>query len=157
MFENKVNKKLKRERDVATQQNEALSDHLHNHQQTIEVMGEALERKDKQLMEFVDRIHETLGGDVTPTCESETLDALRETRAHADLYRNIRKVLAGQYDAEEALCKRLACALGCSQWDAETLIRRASNLGVSNRQLTGELASSREDLKAAARNMGWED
>lgn len=142
MFKNKADKALIRERDLAREQSTLMSDHLANHQSQIEIMAEVIEKKDKQILDFISRIHETIGGDMTPTTEDETLAILREQRAHADLYRNIREVLAGRYDADASLLRNLACALGCSQFDSDSVIRRGSSLAVSNRQMKSDLANA---------------
>jgi len=146
MFKNfKENKALKRQRNLADDHAERLSDRLAQFQTVIEIQAEALSRKDAEMDAFVAKLHATMG--VPVSTEEDTFESLRTQRAHADLYRNIRAVLAGRYDADDALMRRLACAMGCSQWDSGSLVRRASNLAVGNRKLELDLAQARARIE----------
>lgn len=139
---NRVNKRLKRERDEAVRQAEQMGAQLENHQRTIEVMGEALTEKDTASAEFVGRLHETMGGAQALTCEGDALARLRVLRAHADQYIAIRDVLAGRFDPSVAVLKRVACAVGCAQFDVETVVERAGQIAQANTASKRELATA---------------
>jgi hypothetical protein len=124
-----------------------LEKRLYEMQTTVEVQSDALNQKDVALMEFVHKLHETMGGEKKLTCEEDALARLRVLRDQSDRYLAIRSVIRGDYDAEEALLKRLACSLGCSQFDVENVIKRAGVLaGVlsENVGLKHELRNSKD-------------
>lgn len=131
-------------------QNDDLSDRLAEFQTQVEVAAEALTRKDVELLEFISRLHETMGGidgsRSAPKNEAEALDDLRDIREGADQYMAVLDVINGVFDADEHLLKRMACAAGCSQWDADTVIKRVGYLAAmqsTNAGLQRELAASR--------------
>lgn len=129
---------------------DAMGDRLHDHQVQIEVMGEALTRKDDDNLAFVHRLHETMGGDQKLMCEGDALARLRVLRGQSDKYLDMVAAMRGDYDAEGALLRRLACALGCAQFDLDTIVKRAAQLASElpkNVKLTRELEEKRQKVE----------
>ena len=124
-----------------------MSTRLHDHQRQIEVMGEALNRKDGELLKFVDKLHENMGGTLKLSCEADALSRLRVIRDQAERYTAIMDVIHGTYDADETLRKRIACALGTASFDVHNIISRAGNLAAAHSR---ELALKRELADAKA-------
>ena len=98
-------------------------------------------------------MHETIG-DVkylkSPKNEEQALDRMRRIREKSDKYQAICEVMAGNFDADEHLLKRLACAVGCSQFDVETVVARAGQLAAVNATNAGlqrELAGERQKVE----------
>lgn len=132
------------------EENNKLSDRLFEFQTQIEVMGEALEMAEKRMLRFIDQLHNTMGGASVPTCEAEALDALRFIRGRADKYVAIREVLAGRFDPDQAILRRIACAVGTSQLDIESVIKRAgqlSQVNSKNAELTRDLVRARQEIE----------
>lgn len=128
----------------------AMSERLHEAQVRIEVMAKALEQKDEALMEFVGKLHENMGGELKLTCEADAMARLRVIRAQAERYTAIMDVIDGRYDADEALLKRVACALGTSQFDVNSIISQAGHLaGVmsKNAELTLRVAKMQQEIE----------
>lgn len=128
----RLNKQLKQ---VAALR-DAMSDRLHEAQVQIEVMAQALDQKDAELMAFVGRLHENMGGELRLESEGDALARLRVIRAQAEMFTAIMDVIEGRYDADQALLKRVACALGISQFDVNSVISQAGRLaGAHSREL----------------------
>lgn len=108
-----------------------MSERLHEMQVTVEVQSEALTQKDVELMEFVHKLHETMGGEKRLNSEADALARLRELRGNSDTYLAIRAVIRGNYDPDAELLRRLACAVGTSQLDVDSVIRRAAQLSTA--------------------------
>lgn len=128
---------------------DAMGDKLHDHQVQIEVMGEALTQKDNDMLAFVHRLHETMGGNQKLTCEGDAMARLRVLRSHSDQYIAIMDVVNGNYCADFTLRKRIACSLGCAQFDTETIVKRASHLAgelPKNIELTRELGEKEQEI-----------
>lgn len=128
---------------------DAMEERLHEHQVQIEVMGEALTRKDDEMLAFVHRLHETMGGDQKLMCEGDALARLRVLRSQSDQYTAIMDAVNGRYCADIALRKRLACSLGCAQFDADTITKRAIQLAgelSKNGELTRELGEKEQEI-----------
>lgn len=123
---------------------------LLNAQRTVEVMGASLTQKDNAFIEFIDQIHNVMGGTMRITSEADAMKRLRELRAHADQYVAIREVLAGRFDPDAQLLKQIACAAGCSQFDIDSLRNRVSHLaGVlgENVKLSNELRAAKAKIE----------
>lgn len=126
-----------------------MSDRLAEFQIQIEVAAEALAQKDAELFEFIERLHNTMGGLTRPTCESDALDRLRVIRAQADKYVVIRDALAGRIDPDAMLIRNLACAMGTAELNAVAIIARAQTLVKTNHlntQLVQEVKSLQRQL-----------
>lgn len=131
------------------EQNEQLSQRCAEHQTTVEVAIAAMERKDKELMEFIHKLHNTMGGDSVPTCEAEALAQLRVIRGRADKYLAIREVLAGRFNPDEHVLRRIACAVGTSHLDLDSVVERAGQLSqvhVKNAELFRELTEANQRI-----------
>lgn len=120
---------------------DAMSERLFEAQTQIEVMGEALNRKDGELLKFVDKLHENMGGTLKLTCEADALSRLRVIRDQAERYTAIMDVIHGTYDADKTMLKRVACALGTADFDVHNIISQAGNLAAAHSR---ELALKRE-------------
>ena len=143
-------KRLLDENNTLREQNEQLSKHCADHQTYVEVAAEALERKDQELMAFIHKLHNTMGGEHVPTCEAEALEALRLIRGRADKYLAIREVLAGKFDPDQAILRRIACSVGTSQLDIDSVVERAgelSNVHVKNAEMFRELVEARRRIE----------
>lgn len=145
MFGSSNRKTWREEAARLLESNEKLSDRLAEFQIQIEVMGEVLEQKDQRMMEFIDQLHNTMGGERAPTCEAEALNDLRMIRARSDMYVAIREVLAGRFSPDQAILRRIAGAVGTSQLDIESVVNRAGQLS----QVHSENAGLRRDLVLA--------
>ncbi len=127
-----------------------MEERLMEHQATVEVMADALEQKDVALGDFILELHEGMGGEVVPKNKGATLERLRQIRDGYDRYTAIREVMAGMYSMEAGFLKRLACALGCAQWDVETILGRAGILSgahVKNAELYRELTLEKQKVR----------
>lgn len=145
--------RLWRERATAIAQRDALSNRLAEFQIQVEVAALALEQKDLEMFKFVGCLHETMGGETRPMCETEALARLRVIRAQADKYLAIRDALAGSLDVDAVLLRRLACAMGTSQIDCEAVIGRANALAkvnVTNGELTRTIARMQAEMDRCA-------
>lgn len=124
-----------------------MAERLHEMQVTVEVQSEALTQKDEELMKFVALLHETMGGEKKLRTEADALSQLRLLRGQSDTYLAIRAAIRGDYDPDAALLRRLACSLGTSQLDVESVIARAAQLSTvlaKNAGLEYELRNSKE-------------
>ena len=137
--------RLWRVRATAIAQRDAMADRLAEFQIQVEVAAQALDKKEIELFDFIGRLHNTMGGETQPANESEALDRLRVIRAQADNYLTIRGALAGNLDVDAVLLKRLACAMGTSALDVESVIGRANALAKVN-VANGELVRENEQL-----------
>ena len=131
-----------------------MSDRLHEHQTQIEVMSEALNQKDTNMLELVGRLHENMGGTRVPKNEDDALVRLRSIRAQADRYQEIIAMVHGEYDADNALLKRVACALGTADFEVNHIISRAGHLAAAHSR---ELALKRELAEAKTEIAELED
>jgi hypothetical protein len=141
-----------REMMKAAEQLDAMSERLFEAQTQIEVMADALEQKDKALLEFVGRLHENMGGDLKLDSEAAALSRLRVIREQAERFTAIMDVVEGRYGADEQLLKRVACALGTSNFSAANVISRASQLAGAHLkviQLERQVASMQQELDEA--------
>lgn len=130
------------------EENEQLSERCEEHRVTASVATEAME---KEISAFVLHLHEAIGGEVPPTNEGELLEVIRRVREDADSYRAIRDVMGGKFKPDVMLLKRIACAVGTSQFDAETVIGRAGILSgahVKNAELFRELTVANQKIEA---------
>jgi hypothetical protein len=109
-----------------------MGERLHEHQTQIEVMAEALNQKDVAMLEFIGKLHENMGGTRTLKTEDEALARLRTIRAAADRYYAIIDMMRGDYDADAALLKRVACALGTADFESNHIINRAGYLAAAH-------------------------
>lgn len=142
--------KVRKQLIEANVQRDSMSEQLYTHQRTIEVMADTLEQKDAALLEFVGRLHENMGGELKLTCEGDALARLRVIRAQAERYTAILDMIHGSYDADEALLKRVACALGTSQLDVNSIISRAGHLAGAqskNIELTLKIAEMQQEIE----------
>lgn len=149
MFRRK--KKRDQELQELRDQNEQLSTRCAEHQTHVEVANEAMNRNEAALMEFLRRLHHTMGGKKEPTCEEDTIADLRRIRAQSDMYLNIRAMLAGRFNADEALVRRIACAVGTSMLDVDSVVERAGQLSqvhAENIRLNQELEKAQRRIEA---------
>ena len=105
---------------------EQQSERLFEMQTTIEVQAEALEKSDRQLMDFVGKLGEIMGGEVAN--EEGAIARLEQLRRKADRLDAVAKVLDGNYSPDEAFRRDLACALRRKDADYAGLLLRAAEL-----------------------------
>ena len=105
---------------------EQQSERLFEMQTTIEVQAEALEKSDRQLMDFVGKLGEIMGGEVAN--EEGAIARLEQLRRKADRLDAVAKVLDGNYSPDEAFRRDLACALRRKDADHAGLLLRAAEL-----------------------------
>lgn len=72
------------------------------------------------------------------------LRRLTELRSSQDTMHQVWKVMTGIYDADQALLRRLACALGTSELDEAAVIRRASQMNLN----TNRIAALERELES---------
>ena len=127
-----------------------MSERLAEHQTQIEVMAEALNKKDADLLAFVDRLHENMGGELKLDSEAAALSRLRVIRGQAERYTAIMDMIHGDYDADAALLKRVACALGTADFEVNHIISRAGHLAAAHSRemaLKRELADAKTEIE----------
>ena len=127
-----------------------MSERLAEHQTQIEVMAEALNKKDADLLAFVDRLHENMGGELKLDSEAAALSRLRVIRGQAERYTAIMDMIHGDYDADAALLKRVACALGTADFEVNHIISRAGHLAAAHVRelaLKRELADAKQEIE----------
>lgn len=147
----KTRGRLVRENAELEQQMRDMEAQLEVSQAQIEVMNMAVEREAQKTVDFIGRLVHTMGegygGEISD--EAGTLAQLRVIRGRADKYVAIRDVLAGRFDPDDWLLKRLACALGTSQVDQKSVIERAGVLATANvraAQMEVELRKAQDEL-----------
>lgn len=125
---------------------EQQSERLFEMQTTIEVQAEALEKSDRQLMDFVGKLGEIMGGEVAN--EEGAIARLEQLRRKADRLDAVAKVLDGNYSPDEAFRLDLACALRRKDADEIGLLLRAAELAdveAKNAELFRQLVEAKQD------------
>lgn len=138
-------RKLKAALKISDDQINDLGDRLVEQQTRIELMQVEIVTKDEEYLKFISELHEHMGESVTG--RDHTLQYVAGLRAQAETMQTIQIMLAGQYDADAALLRRLACAMGTSHMDLNSVVQRAgvlSQVNVRNAELE-RLVRQKED------------
>ena len=123
-------RKLKKKLQISNEQVDALGDRLMEHQTRIELMQVEIVTKDEEYLLFIAELHEHMGRSVSG--REHTLQYVANLRAQAETMQSIKAILAGQYDADAALLRRLACSMGTSHMDVDSVVQRAGVLSQVN-------------------------
>ena len=123
-----------------------MSERLHEMQTTVEVQAEALEKSDRQLMDFIGKLNQIIGGEVAN--EEGAIARMEQLRRKADRLDAVAKVLDGNYSPDEAFRRDLACALRRKDADHAGLLLRAAELAdveQKNAELFRQLVEAKQD------------
>ena len=153
MFKRKVTK-LREEARKADAAADALSNQCAMHQASAEVAQEGAMKYRAEFLEFANEIIGATGQEFDDL--NKVADYVRDMRRKVDKYHHIINVMNDKFNPDEQLLRRMACALGTSQLDPNTVIARVDDLTTIKREkqaverklerATNELKEAQADL-----------